>query len=167
MGEEFKEDKPVVWQLQFLTDVVTAAGLLRYGKTDKELAGRLSEAAYRWREILYATASDTESDGSVGWNSNWPIMGYGEVAIGGGRSPDGIPCILYMDMGEVREINADTSDLFPLGSTAKADKVLACVYFKDGAAIQQTIDVLREMQDDIGYSATTASGNLTGLESSK
>lgn len=38
-----------VWQLQFLTDAVTAAGLLQHGCTDKGLASRLSESAYRWR----------------------------------------------------------------------------------------------------------------------
>lgn len=84
----------------------------------------------------------------------WPLMGYGNVAIGGGKQPDGTPCLLYMDMGETREIGADTTDIFSVGSEADPTKLLACIYFKDGVAIQQTIDVLQEMQVEIGYTAT-------------
>lgn len=82
---------------------------------------------------------------------NWPIMGYGKVAIGGGLQPGGTSALLYMDMGETRAIDADTTDLFPVGSFADPDKLLACIHFKDGAAMQQTIDVIREMQLEIGY----------------
>jgi hypothetical protein len=39
--------------LQFLTDVVTAAGLLSHGRTDRELAKRMSAGAYDMRAILY------------------------------------------------------------------------------------------------------------------
>ena len=83
----------------------------------------------------------------------WPLMGYGNVAIGGCKQPDGTSGLVYMDMGETREIDADTTDLFPVGSEADPSKLLACIYFKDGSAIQQTIDVLREMQIEIGYAA--------------
>ena len=83
----------------------------------------------------------------------WPVMGYGQVAIGGGIQPDGVRALLYLDMGETRAIGADTTDLFPIGSVADASKLLACVKFKDSAAIQQTIDVLKEMQDEIAASA--------------
>jgi hypothetical protein len=38
--------------LQFLTDVVTAAGLLSCGKTDKKLAQRISDGAYALRMAL-------------------------------------------------------------------------------------------------------------------
>ena len=80
---------------------------------------------------------------------NWPVMGYGRVAIGGALQPNGMQCLLYLDMGEAREINSDTSDLFPPGSTVAPQKILAAIYFKDTAAIQQTIDVLREMQEEL------------------
>lgn len=80
---------------------------------------------------------------------NWPVMGYGKVAIGGGLQPDGSSALLYMDMGETRPIDTDTTDLFPVGSHAERAKLLACVYFKDSAAIQQTIEVLQEMQTEI------------------
>jgi hypothetical protein len=88
----------------------------------------------------------------------WPLMGYGNVAIGGGINPgDGTPCLLYLDMGEIRDIDADTSDLFPIGSAADPEKLMACIRFKDSAAIQQTIDVLQEMQAEIGHTDTSAS----------
>ena len=83
----------------------------------------------------------------------WPLMGYGNVAIGGCKQPDGTSGLIYLDMGETREIDADTTDLFPVGSEADPSKLLACIYFKDGSAIQQTIDVLHEMQIETGYAA--------------
>lgn len=42
--------------LQFLTDVVTAAGLLSHGKTDKALAKRISDRAYEIRTAMFAEA---------------------------------------------------------------------------------------------------------------
>ena len=42
------------WQLQFLTDVVTAAGLLSGGKRDKGLAERIGRDAMRFRFVLAA-----------------------------------------------------------------------------------------------------------------
>ena len=52
--EQTEMAKQKVKTLQFLTDVVTASGLLRYGKTDKRLAQRISDAAYemRYKECL-------------------------------------------------------------------------------------------------------------------
>jgi hypothetical protein len=38
---------------QFLTDVVTAAGLLSYGRTDKKMATRISEQAYELRKHIH------------------------------------------------------------------------------------------------------------------
>lgn len=42
------QQEPVAFS-QFLSDVVTAAGLLSHGKTDKTLAARISEFAFRLR----------------------------------------------------------------------------------------------------------------------
>ncbi|KVS62698.1 hypothetical protein [Burkholderia cepacia] len=42
---------------QFLTDVVTAAGLLSYGRTDKKLATRISVQAYELRKHIYLLAA--------------------------------------------------------------------------------------------------------------
>ena len=95
----------------------------------------------------------------------WPVMGYGRVAIGGGLQPNGMSCLLYMDMGETREIDTDTIDLFPIGSVADPGKTLAAIYFKNGKAIQQTIDVLREMQAEIGYThASDSAARIADLE---
>ena len=41
--------------LQFLTDVVTAAGLLSHGKTDKALANRINDAACKMRVRVLST----------------------------------------------------------------------------------------------------------------
>ncbi len=101
-----------------------------------------------------------EQNGSVA--REWPIMGYGNVAIGGGRDKeDGMSCLVYLKLDESREINADTTDVFPVGKEAPQDKLLACVYFKDGAAMQQTIEVLQEMQAEIGYTKAQASQEQT------
>lgn len=43
-----KQAEPVAFS-QFLTDVVTAAGLLHHGKTDKALAARISQFAFHLR----------------------------------------------------------------------------------------------------------------------
>lgn len=48
--------KRETWKLQFLTDVVTAAGLVSHGAQDKELAKRVSTDAMRWREELFSTS---------------------------------------------------------------------------------------------------------------
>ena len=45
-----KEQLFDVETFQFLTDVITSAGLLYYGKTDKGLAQRISDGAERLRD---------------------------------------------------------------------------------------------------------------------
>jgi hypothetical protein len=52
--------EPVAWKLQFLTDVVTASGLLAYGKRDKGLAEKISNDAYKWKVELYASPQRKE-----------------------------------------------------------------------------------------------------------
>lgn len=46
--EKAQQQEPVAFS-QFLSDVVTAAGLLSHGKADKSLAARISEFAFRLR----------------------------------------------------------------------------------------------------------------------
>jgi hypothetical protein len=46
--------EPVAWKLQFLSDVVTAAGLLAGGKQSKGLAERISTDAMRMRLELFS-----------------------------------------------------------------------------------------------------------------
>lgn len=96
------------------------------------------------------------------------VMGEGKVAIGGcKRSTDGLPGIVYLDMaGEQREINADTTDLFPVGSAIEPSRVLAAVHFLTAESVQQSIDVLREILEwDFGATSPPAQHKpLTGEE---
>ena len=79
----------------------------------------------------------------------WPEMGYGKVAVGAcKRSDDNTPGIIYLHLDEPREIDADTGDVYPVGSKVHDDKVLACVYFATLESIQQTIDLLQEIKRD-------------------
>lgn len=75
------------------------------------------------------------------------VMGEGKVAIGGcKRSTDSLPGVVYLDMGgEKRDIDADTTDLFPVGTAVDPTKVLAAVYFLTAESVQQSIDVLQEL----------------------
>lgn len=60
--------KPDLWKTQFLTDVMTSAGLLRYGRTDKKLAQRIADGSARWRTELYTHHAPTQpalSDASI------------------------------------------------------------------------------------------------------
>lgn len=52
--------KPDLWKTQFLTDVLTSAGLLRYGRTDKKLAQRIADGSARWRTELYTRPAPTQ-----------------------------------------------------------------------------------------------------------
>lgn len=49
--------------LRFLTDVVTAAGLLHHGKTDKQLAARIAKCAYSIRSGMLAAAPSPDATG--------------------------------------------------------------------------------------------------------
>ena len=53
--ETVTQQQPEVWKLQFLTDVVTAAGLLSCGKQSKALAERIASDAMRMRQSMHAT----------------------------------------------------------------------------------------------------------------
>ena len=56
--ETVTQQQPEVWKLQFLTDVVTAAGLLSCGKQSKALAERIASDAMRMRQSLFASGSE-------------------------------------------------------------------------------------------------------------
>ena len=74
------------------------------------------------------------------------VMGNGDFAIGGCIcSETGLSGLIYMPLPERREIDSDTSDLFPVGSIA--EQPAALIYFTTPAAIQQTIDVLHEVME--------------------
>lgn len=77
---------------QFLTDVVTAAGLLSYGHADKKLATRITDQAYELRKRMYfLTASPVEQPaaapasanetGAEGGSERFIVIGHGESDI--------------------------------------------------------------------------------------
>ncbi|CAJ3626912.1 gp43 [Burkholderia pseudomallei] len=77
---------------QFLTDVVTAAGLLSYGHADKKLATRITDQAYELRKRMYfLTASPVEQPaaapasanetGAEGASERFIVIGHGESDI--------------------------------------------------------------------------------------
>ncbi|GEM_PF-1981175 len=75
------------------------------------------------------------------------VMGNGDVAVGTiTRGDDGTPGIIYLRLPEVREHNTDCSDIYPVGSAAPDDSILACIYFGSSEVLQQTIDVLFDLQ---------------------
>ena len=71
---------PAVWKTQFFTDVVTAAGLLAYGKTDKKLADRIAQTAYKWRKELFAPPTQPAlSDGECSNLVEQAIANYAKL----------------------------------------------------------------------------------------
>lgn len=72
------------------------------------------------------------------------VMGYGNYAVGCCKDPEtDIEGVIYLPLSESREVGADTSDLFPTGSSQEGYKAL--IYFKDSKAIQQTIEYLQSI----------------------
>lgn len=57
-GSQDKQDATAT--LQFLTDVVTAAGLLSHGKADKGLAKRINDYAFQIRPAVFAGSQDKQ-----------------------------------------------------------------------------------------------------------
>lgn len=60
-------------------------------------------------------------------------------------SETGLSGLIYMPLPERREVDSDTSDLFPVGSVQ--EQPAALIYFTTPEAIQQTIDVLYEIKE--------------------
>lgn len=76
-------------------------------------------------------------------------MGLGKIAIGGCmRSTDGAPGVIYLKMPDAREINADCTDIYPVGTNPPDGSMLACIYFLTPESLQQSINVLIELQDE-------------------
>ena len=66
-AQEQPAQKPDLWKTQFLTDVMTSAWLLMYGRTDKKLAQRIADGSARWRTELYASAPTQPAQEPVAW----------------------------------------------------------------------------------------------------
>ena len=70
--QEQPAQKPDLWKTQFLTDVMTSAGLLMYGRTDKKLAQRIADGSARWRTELYASAPTQPAQEPFKWYDGAP-----------------------------------------------------------------------------------------------
>ncbi|KGS79537.1 hypothetical protein [Burkholderia pseudomallei] len=77
---------------QFLTDVVTAAGLLSYGHADKKLVTRITDQAYELRKRMYflaaspveqpaAAPASANETGAEGASERFIVIGHGESDI--------------------------------------------------------------------------------------
>ena len=74
-------------------------------------------------------------------------MGFGKFAVGGCWHPESkIPGIIYLHLRDARPLGTDTTDVYPVGSQAQPNDIAGLVYFHNAFAIQQTIDVLLELQ---------------------
>jgi hypothetical protein len=103
----------------------------------------LKEQEYREAEIKEQT--DVEFN---------PVnAGLGNVLVGSAVCPEtGVKGIAYLRLPEVsRRLNADCSDIYPDNSQVNAKDVLACIYFHTPEAIQQSIDVLIEVQKEMAF----------------
>ena len=66
-AQEQPAQKPDLWKTQFLTDVMTSAGLLMHGRTDKKLAQRIADGSARWRTELYTHPEQPVQKVSESW----------------------------------------------------------------------------------------------------
>lgn len=74
-------------------------------------------------------------------------MGFGKFAVGGCKHFEtGVPGIIYLHLPEPREFGADTSDVYPENSQPNAEDIASNIFFHTPGAMQQTIDVLLELQ---------------------
>lgn len=77
-------------------------------------------------------------------------MGFGEVVIASGHcTAEKVPCICYAELPNnqvPRPINTNSNDIYPYGSIVPTENILACIYFHTPESLQQTIDILQQMQ---------------------
>lgn len=77
---------------QFLTDVVTASGLLSYGRTDKKLATRIGEQADELRKhihLLVASPVEQPAAAPSGYAYRYPYMGGTVIRFNNGGEVNG------------------------------------------------------------------------------
>ncbi|MGC0155858.1 hypothetical protein ACPRNU_25670, partial [Chromobacterium vaccinii] len=76
-------------------------------------------------------------------------MGLGQFAVGGCCHPETrVPGIVYLHLRDARPLGSDTTDVYPVGSEAQPHDIAGLVYFHNELALQQTIEVLQELQRD-------------------
>ena len=75
-------------------------------------------------------------------------MGYGSMSYGDCVSPEtGEPGIIFMELDAPREIGASTNDVYPEGSLAPADKVIAYISFANPEAVNNVITELARIRE--------------------
>lgn len=123
----------------------------------KELKAEKAELADRIDALESAAKADEDDDVTVAQ------MGHGSVSVGGCFSPEvNAPGIIYMALDEPREIGADTTDVYTVGTRAK--NVLAFVTFANAAAVDQTIGILQELKAQYFATAPAAIDNGGGRD---
>lgn len=126
-----------------------ALALAHAAETNQNVKPAYDEVDKALREIVAVrgVAHQELNDLKAAFRCAW--MGDGRVAVGQCKDKEtGSSGIVYLEMGEQRSLNADTSDLFPVGSTLDTDRILACIYFKTANSVLQSIDVLTELLAD-------------------
>ena len=137
-------DPPSMKDPQFLTDVVTAAGLLSHGKTDKKLARRISDHAYKVRMAAPGAPA-------------WQVMAGGSAQ--GHEAADVTKAIYWFDClykcAKLLELSDDTA--IPSGVVDAVEKLVA-------ARVPNRAQIL-EQEDSLRYPATmtTALADVLGL----
>ena len=80
------------------------------------------------------------------------VMGWGSVSTGVAMTEmdDGtkLPSLLFVQLPEAREIDADCSDIDPVGSRPDPDRVLANIVFRNLEAVNRIIRQLIELRDE-------------------
>ena len=121
-------------------------------KLELDVAGHVRLLAFNLAEHSkeLAQASETIAALQARIDYPWPIMGEGKVAVGQCRysADNDMPGLIYLKLGAPRDIGADTGDIYPVGQPVADSAVLACVYFLTPEAIQQSIEILGEIQRD-------------------
>lgn len=103
----------------------------------------------RWNKLVKQMAEEAAAEVAAEQAQRWPQvdMGFGKFAVGSCTGAvTGVPGLMYLHLDEPRPHNADCSDVFPVGSTAPEDRIASIINFHSAEALQQTIDVLLELQ---------------------
>jgi hypothetical protein len=139
------DDLANIEMLQFLTDVVTATGLLAHGKTDKRLATRISSHAYKVRAYLTAATVQTQEpvlwyDASAAPHEDHGVLfdGARQIAIlGTTKGPFGTYITpLYTNRAPAQPLaalpNEENALRYPATMTVALAEVLGLMNFRTG-----------------------------------
>lgn len=99
--------------------------------------------------MVATKALDTLDEHNADTNTVAAVMGWGSVSTGIAMTSmdDGtkLPSLLFIQLPEAREIDADCSDIDPVGSQPDPDRVLADIVFRNPEAVTRIIGQLIEL----------------------